>query len=674
MNKGVLLVNVSIILSMLFFGDNNRLCILCPVTACSWHSVDLQCYGRSCVTEEIKVSGDLCSNYFNLKVIECDMDLSYEELYVYVNGVYKGICDANHNDDDNWHNCGNYYHYSYESFKVKLDANYHVWQYCTNDAVVGAFTVYGRVMFQARHYTVNAPTVSPTDHPTFNPTQVPTQLPTSAPTWLPTIDPTSFPTEKPTKLPSVSPTVSPTASPCQDKYDYCFIASSEGLCWDEDHEIRNRVHDDCPVSCGTCFNSTLSPSSLPTLPPTVAPTSPTLNPTRKPTSLPTRNPTVAPTLSPTCIDSVGYCGSIASFCNSSSKATNDMMITDCASTCGYCSLEPTLTPTDMPTVQCVDAYSYCFDLAQTGSCYDEDLAVRYHFRTECPVSCDTCNDKTVRPTMFPSSQPTPQPTSPTPLPSQIPSTEPSSHPTQSPTIVSTCIDNVGYCDIIRSYCRNHDSNTIAKMVSDCSATCGFCTPQPSHYPSPFPSRTPTHKPSIQPIDFPTVGPTLAPTNGPSTTPPSSLPSGSPSFEPSTPPSMEPTQSPSTLPPTQCIDFFDFCNDLAEIGACYDDDRVARNQIQRDCPVSCSTCYDNTISPTSSPSIFPSVAPSEQPSVHPTEDPTPKPSEPKCDDDLLYCKRLTHWCNNTESLVKKHCTATCGFCTNTTTDSQKGASK
>jgi len=751
-NKVLVFVKLLTMLFAIFYGVKIN---FCQAQSCSYETVDLQCDGVSCATEEIKVSGDLCATNFHLKVLECDMRYNYEHISVFINGVYRGVCDAANHNDEMWHSCGYWSTYSSERFTVHLQASAYVNDRCYNsNEGLGYFYVYGRVTFSARHYSLNAPSMSPTSYPTRKPTLHPTKLLTSPPTRLPTWGPTSAPTSVPTITPSVSPTAMPTASPCQDKYSYCVIVASKGMCRDEDIDTRARVHDDCPVSCGTCFNSTLSPSNLPTLSPTLSPTSPTTIPTRKPTILPTRYPTVSPTTSPTCIDTIGFCGTIASFCNSSSAETNVKMFNDCASTCGYCSLEPTRAPTAAPSEQCVDSFAYCFELAQSGSCYEEDLEARYHFQTECPVSCGTCQNNTVDPTMFPSSSPTINPTSPTPSPSYFPSTEPSSHPTWIPTSAPTCVDRVGYCDMIKGYCMNFESGTFSKMITDCSATCGFCTRQPSHppttayptslspthvpslnptsspswepsrlpsyapsdfpsifptedptqspserpskkpstlpsvkptdspssfptksptesptenpsmQPSEFPSRNPSQVPSNQPSFSPSAGPTLLPTNGPSLTP-SSRPSGAPSLEPSTPPSVGPTIKPTAVPtvsPTPCFDFFVFCKEISLIGACYEDDIVARNQIHKDCPLSCNTCYNNTVSPTISPSILPSGGPSEQPSVYPTHEPTP---EPKCEDVKAYCSMLTHLCKTSipeqNSMMKEQCSETCGYC-------------
>jgi len=420
----------------------------------------------------------------------------------------------------------------------------------------------------------------------------------SNPADPPTRDPTA-----PTVTPSVSPTVMPTSPPCQDKYGYCAVVSSQGMCRDENLETRIRIHNDCPVSCGTCFNSTISPSYLPSLSPTVSPTSPTMIPTRKPTRSPTHVPTAVPTVSPTCFDKIGYCGAIASFCNTSSEVTNSMMFSDCTSTCGFCSLKPTRTPTPAPTELCLDSYAYCVELVQYGFCHDEDLETRYHFQTECALSCDTCQ-------------------------SSVPSQEPSVYPTQIPTVAPTCVDNVGYCDIIKSYCTNLEQSTSSKMMKDCSATCGFCTLSPSLSPSLRPSEPPSFVPSISP-------------------------------------SVEPTKTPTSLPtsiPTECLDSWVICNDLAGSGGCYEDDLVARNQIQNDCPSSCNTCFNNTVSPTKSPSFVPTGGPSEQPSIYPTHEPT---LEPKCGDARAYCKLIINLCNSSDpeqkSFMRDQCAFTCGYC-------------
>jgi len=167
------------------------------------------------------------------------------------------------------------------------------------------------------------------------------------------------------------------------------------------------------------------------------------------------------------------------------------------------------------------------------------------------------------------------------------------------------------------------------MITDCSATCGFCTLTPSIPPS-----------------------------------------GHPSLFPSTSPSVEPTKTPTSLPtssPTECVDSFVICNDLAESGGCYEDDLVARIQIQEDCPSSCSTCFNNTVSPTKSPSIVPTGGPSERPSARPSEQPSVYPTDlvVMCEDARAYCNLITNLCNSSnpeeKAIMENQCALTCGYC-------------
>jgi len=715
-NNFLILVKLLWTISILLLGDKTWISLLRPVASCNRQSVDLQCYGTGCKTPKVTVSGSLCWNYFQFKVLPCDLDSYNEYIRVYINGVHKYSCNpTGYRSDETWYNCGNYYHYSYTSFTVHLEATPYVWNACYNSAEgFGHFTVYGRMYFNARYYNVNAPTKGPTRSPSV--------LPTLNPTLLPTRDPTNLPT-------SLSPTIAPTGSPCVNKLAWCDHAEENGMCYAEDHETRIFISNECPVSCGTCFNSTLMPTSLPTYLPTLSPTRPTMSPSRKPSREPTHHPTVMPTASPTCIDAIHFCVVIQSFCNSSNTETKHQMATACAATCGFCTLEPTEIPTAAPSLPCKDSYAYCLALAQRGACYDEDRSARLHFQSECPVSCGTCNNRTVSPTSLPSPIPTIEPTTPTSAPSLSPSGQPIPYPTVVPTGSPTCVDTIAYCNIIESYCKNTDSHTLAKMLRDCTATCGYCTLQPSYQPIPYPttiptgspsttpelspstlptvhpttvtpSYSPTSLPSFSPTEIPSSSPTWYPSSSPTTTPlpptsspsqlpsirpsafptgdpttkwpsrsPSNRPSVSPSSKPSAHPSLHPTVPPTNMPstvsptkmpsnsPTECDDLFLFCSELALTGACYDDDHNSRNEIHRDCPVSCGTCNNNTISPTAFPTITPSARPSKQPSQYPTLVPT---SQPTCSDLKVYCRKIKKYCSASDRM-KTNCAATCGYC-------------
>jgi len=705
-NNIVLLLKLLWTISTFFRGDMIYNSLLCPSLGCNWQTADVMCRGTGCTTEKVSVTGSLCWSYFTLRILPCDMYNSYEYIYIYVNGVYVGTCNpTGSRSDETWYNCGNYYHGSSSDFSVYLRARSYISGNCYNsNEGLGYFTVYGRVYFKANNYAINSPSRTPTRSPSTMPTEYPTRLPTLYPTVSPT---------------SLSPTYLPTASPCINKQEWCLVAEIKGLCYDQDYGTRMLVTNECPVSCGTCFNSTLSPTVAPTLLPTLAPTSPTFSPSRKPSMVPTHNPSVMPTSSPTCTDTYRFCGVISTFCNSS-LASKAHMANHCAASCGLCTLQPTQFPTAEPSIPCKDAYAYCPVLARSGGCYQENHHARIHFQSECPVSCGTCNNKTVSPTSIPSPQPTTNPTTPTFSPSLSPSREPTLYPTRIPTMSPTCVDTITYCSVIESYCKNADPPTLSKMLTDCAATCGFCTLQPSRNPTTSPSIVPTGSPSADPMlspsTLPTMPPTMPPSNLPSsspsisptkkpsqspafapttlpttsplsptvlpshlptvgpTLPPSKYPSKSPSLGPTESPSLEPSAVPSNYPtlipttdpsisPTQCEDLFVFCSELASSGACYDDDYDTRNEIHRDCPVSCGTCNNNTISPTASPSIMPSAGPTEQPSPYPSEVPT---LEPTCADLVGYCGKILRFCSSVDPvktrLMKTFCAASCGLCT------------
>jgi len=439
-----------------------------------------------------------------------------------------------------------------------------------------------------------------------------------------------IPTERPTSNPTLSPT-----NPCIDKYEFCSHITDNGFCYHDDDDIREETQITCALSCGTCFNGTMSPSHQPSLLPTQAPTSPTSAPTQRPstrtptgfptvrpsTNTPTLNPstkaptfmptktpstnsptqipstkpsqkpsetptktpttktpTNPPTGRPTCLDLIGYCGIIISACDSAHVATQAKMAKDCASTCGFCSLSPTQTP----SVPCVDAYGYCAEGAFAGACHSKNNEARMNFIIDCPVSCGTCNGGTVVPTSRPTAFPTDFPTNiPSDIPSMMPSILPSFHPTAVPTNAPTCVDLIKYCEFVKSSCDS------SKLKTDCAHTCGHCT-------------------------------------------------------------EEPTQSPST----PCVDTHQYCADLAVAGGCYQSDYEAKLQFQDDCPVSCGTCHNQTVTPTVTPTFKPSYSPTTVPTT--------------CEDVIGYCELLKayDYCNTSSLLtkMKADCAYTCGYCT------------
>jgi hypothetical protein len=459
---------------------------------------------------------------------------------------------------------------------------------------------------------------------------------TESPTHQPTLSPTNTPTAPPTSNPTLSPT-----KPCIDIYEFCSISAYYGFCNHHDHGLRRETQMTCALSCGTCFNGTMSPSHQPSLLPTRVPTSPTSaptqlpstrtptvsptvkpstnsptqspstiaptqksptimptekpstnsptqtpsrNPTQKPSETPTKIPTNTPSGSPTCFDFIGYCGVLISFCDSAHVETQAKMSKDCASTCGFCSL----SPTNAPSVPCVDLYGYCEEGALAGACHNKNKKARMDFISHCPVSCGTCYSGTV----FPTSRPTDFPTHfPTNVPSNIPTISPSILPTFLPTAVPTnaptCVDLIKYCEFVKSSCNSSDTITRTKLHSDCAYTCGHCTEQPTQFPS-----------------------------------------------------------------TPCVDTYGYCADVAKAGGCYQSDHKARLHFQDDCPMSCGTCHSQTVTPTFKPSYSPTVSP---PTVSPT-----------CEDVSGYCEllRANGYCNSSSLLnkMKADCTYTCGYCT------------
>jgi len=460
---------------------------------------------------------------------------------------------------------------------------------------------------------------------TYTPTNTPTQIPTERPTHRPTSSPTDTPTVPPTSNPTLSPT-----NPCIDNYEFCSHVADNGFCFHDDDDIREETQITCALSCGTCFNGTMSPSHQPSLLPTQAPTSPTSAPTQrpstrtptgfptdrpstntptltpstktptlmptntpstnnptqipstkpsqKPSETPTKTPTSPPTGSPTCLDLIGYCGTIISACNSAHVATQAMMAKNCASTCGFCSLSPTQTP----SVPCVDSYGYCAEGALAGGCHTKNNEARMNFIIDCPVSCGTCNGGTVVPTSRPTAFPTDFPTNvPSDIPSVLPSILPSFRPTAVPTNAPTCVDLIKYCEFVKSSCDS------SKLQTDCAHTCGHCTEQP-------------------------------------------------------------TQTPST----PCVDTHEYCADVAAAGGCYLSDYEAKLQFHDDCAVSCGTCHNQTVTPTVTPTFNPSYSPTTVPTT--------------CEDVTGYCELLkAHDYCNTSSLLTKmkaDCAYTCGYCT------------
>jgi len=248
-------------------------------------------------------------------------------------------------------------------------------------------------------------------------------------------------------------------------------------------------------------------------------------------------------------------------------------------------------PTGAPTVKCINRYDYCRDGALAGACTAKDYEARVSFLNDCPVSCGTCHGKTLTPTVLPTIQPTSEPTTaPTVKPSLNPSKQPTDNPTSGPTGAPTCQDLIKYCSFVKGRCRSSKISERTKMHKECASTCGQC-------------------------------------------------------------SLQPTASP-TAP---CVDLYSYCTDLAKKGACYNNiDHEARMQFQIDCPLSCNTCHNQTVSPSNQPTLSPTVDPSNSPTMSPV-----------CLDTIGYCDLLKDYCNSDELSIRtklqEACSSTCLFC-------------
>jgi hypothetical protein len=154
--------------------------------------------------------------------------------------------------------------------------------------------------------------------------------------------------------------------------------------------------------------------------------------------------------------------------------------------CVFATLPPTARPSNsnFPTAPCIDLYDYCSAVALNGNCYTKDWDSRMEIQSHCPLSCETCWNATVVPTSAPT--PTPKP--------------------------RDCADNIGYCNIIRTSCTSSDADTLLRMISECSLTCGFCTLTPTSTPTKVdPTDSPTSLSAGSPKDtqiLPSFAPTL----------------------------------------------------------------------------------------------------------------------------------------------------------------------
>jgi len=141
-------------------------------------------------------------------------------------------------------------------------------------------------------------------------------------------------------------------------------------------------------------------------------------------------------------------------------------------------------------------------------------------------------------------------------------------------------------------------------------------------------------------------------------------------------SLSPTEA-SIVP---CVDSYGYCAEGALAGACHSKNNEARMNFIIDCPVSCGTCYGETVFPTSRPTVFPSdfptkdpsYIPSMLPSVRPTFRPTAIPTNaPTCVDLIEYCEFVKSSCDSSHYTVRtkmqSYCAHTC-HCTEQPTQS------
>jgi len=147
--------------------------------------------------------------------------------------------------------------------------------------------------------------------------------------------------------------------------------------------------------------------------------------------------------------------------------------------------------TPSPTYACVDTYDYCASVPLVQGCYNRDYDTRLHFRNDCPLSCGTCYNSTIHPTYLPTQSPTISPTG---------------------AALPTCADHVGYCHLILDSCSSNHTDTLVKMRSHCSLSCGFCSQDPTR----SPTNAPTRDPSAYSSGHNDSGRTNVPTRNPST--------------------------------------------------------------------------------------------------------------------------------------------------------------
>merc|ERR1719509_58824 len=164
------------------------------------------------------------------------------------------------------------------------------------------------------------------------------------------------------------------------------------------------MHTACPVTCGTCGDSSVTPTHAPVV---------TASPTVKPTTEPTPSPTG-------CVDQIDWCETLvaAGHCYHLDRDRRKEMHLICTKSCDVChgntlipSVSPTPRPTETPTpspTDCQDTSVLCGEfhpLCNSGGAFITALEIQ----AICPVTCETCNGQTRTPTYVPSTAPSGHP-------------------------------------------------------------------------------------------------------------------------------------------------------------------------------------------------------------------------------------------------------------------------
>lgn len=134
--------------------------------------------------------------------------------------------------------------------------------------------------------------------------------------------------------------------------------------------------------------------------------------------------------------------------------------------------------TPSPTYPCVDTYDYCASVALVQGCNNRDYETRIHFWNDCPLSCGTWYNATIHPSYLPTT----------------------SHRCKSHYICQSYRILSPYPRVVFvKWCQS-----LVKMLSHCSLSCGFCSQDPSWSPTNSPTTNP-NEPTTMPIS-PTTNP------------------------------------------------------------------------------------------------------------------------------------------------------------------------